>query len=226
LRFSSPPDFGDNGMLAVVARSLARNPAMLHRVIVALCLALLVTGTNAQEVRYITDNLQLGLYTARDGSGEPIRNLVSGTEVTVLERIPNFARVRTPAGEEGWVKSAFLVEEKPARLRVAEFEAGIEVLEQELALAESARATAESGVAAIQARTETELASVRSDRAIAAQLEQDNAGLRASLDTYRGAVPWPWVVGALVVALGAGFYAGYWWLDSSIRRRHGGFRVY
>jgi len=39
-------------------------------------------------------------------------------------------------------------------------------------------------------------------------------------------VPWPWVVGALVVALGVGFIAGYWWLDASIRRRHGGFRVY
>jgi hypothetical protein len=36
----------------------------------------------------------------------------------------------------------------------------------------------------------------------------------------------PWVAAALVVALVAGFVAGLWWLDATIRRRHGGFRVY
>ena len=199
---------------------------MLQRTKLLICLCLLAAAAHAQEIRYITDQLQLGLYTARDATGDPIRNLTSGTEVTVLERIPNFARVRTSAGEEGWVKSAFLVTDKPAVLRVAEVEAGIAGLEEELEQAETERVTAESGAAELVARAERELAAVQSDRETLAQLERDNAFVRESLETYRGAVPWPWVAGALVLALGAGFYAGYWWLDASIRRRHGGFRVY
>jgi hypothetical protein len=39
-------------------------------------------------------------------------------------------------------------------------------------------------------------------------------------------LPWPWVLGAVVVALAGGFLAGYWWLDAAIRRRYGGFKVY
>jgi hypothetical protein len=58
------------------------------------------------------------------------------------------------------------------------------------------------------------------------QLESDNATYAERMELYRGALPWPWVAGALVVVLIAGFVAGYWWLDASIRRRHGGFRVY
>jgi hypothetical protein len=59
-----------------------------------------------------------------------------------------------------------------------------------------------------------------------ARLQQENESYEARIDQYRGAVPLSWVAGALVLALIAGFVAGYWWLDASIRRRYGGFRVY
>jgi SH3 domain protein len=180
----------------------------------------------AQETRYITDNLQLGLYRTQDGSGEPIRNLVSGTEVSVLERIPNFARVRTAAGEEGWVKSAFLVEDKPARLRVAEVEAEQQRIAAELEQALQAKDAAAAEVEDIVADAASALAMAEAERASLAQIEQDNTVLTELVDRYRGAIPWTWVAGALVLALAAGFIAGYWWLDASIRRRYGGFRVH
>ena len=198
----------------------------MKRWAVMFCLFAIAGGALAQETRYVTDSLQLGLFASRDGSGDPLRNLVSGAELVVLERIPNYARVRTADGDEGWVKSAFLVEDKPARLRMAEVEAELAMLAAELDAATLARESAERNARAVVERAESELAEVRADQAALAELREDNAAYLERIETYRGALPWPWVAAALVVALGAGFVAGHAWLDASIRRRHGGFRVY
>jgi hypothetical protein len=144
-----------------------------------------------QETRYVTDVLELGVHRAADTSDEAFRDLVSGTEVTVLEQGPDFSRVRMADGEEGWVRSLYLTEERPARTEVAELEARVGMLEQALA-----------------------------------ELERENQAYFERFESYRGTLPWLWVLGALIVALGGGFLAGYWWLDARIRRRYGGFKVY
>jgi SH3 domain protein len=197
------------------------------KVIAALTtLALLSGAAQAQETRYVTDILQLGLYTTQDGSGAPIRNLVSGTKVTVLERIPNFARVRTPDGKEGWVKSAFLVTDKPAQLRVAEVEAKAAALSEALEQAKAERESAARDSDEIVAEAKAKLAEATSSMEELARLREENSAYEQRVESFRGALPWPWVAGALLVALGVGFLTGHWWLDASIRRRHGGFRVY
>lgn len=58
-----------------------------------------------------------------------------------------------------------------------------------------------------------------------ARLAQENAGYERQLEAYRNALPRAWVMAALGFAAAAGFAAGWWWLDRSIRRRHGGFRI-
>lgn len=194
---------------------------------IAIGLLACFAGTGgAQETRYITDILQLGLHRAEDTSDPPFENLVSGTEVTVLERVPNFARVRTADGDEGWVKSAFLVSEKPAQLRVAEVEQHAAELERALNEAIASRDAAGSDAAALIASAELELAAAEAATDTLGRLQIENADYEARMERYRGAIPWPWVAGALLVTLAAGFVAGWWWLDASIRRRHGGFRVY
>ena len=198
----------------------------MNRILALILLAAVLVRAEAQETRYVTDILQLGLYANRDVSGQPIRNLVSGTELTVLERIPNYARVRTPDGEEGWVRSLYLIDEKPAQLRVAELEARIESLEHELVEARVSRDAAQAEASRIVTEAELQLAAVEASTETLARLEAENAAYAERFELYRGALPWPWVAAALVVVLGAGFVAGYWWLDASIRRRHGGFRVY
>lgn len=189
-------------------------------------LSLLCVSAGAQETRYVTDILQLGLFANQDGSGQATRNLVSGTEVAVLERIPNFARVRTPDGDEGWVKSAFLVVDKPAQLIVAETEARIGELEAELAARTEELNEAASGYGDRLAEADRKIAEAASLQAELVQLREQNQAYAEQIDLYRGSVPWPWAVGAAILALGAGLVGGYWWLDNRIRRRHGGFRVY
>jgi len=195
--------------------------------LVALGLLALAAGVaGAQETRYITDILQLGLHRAQDTSDSPFTNLVSGTELTVLERVPNFARVRTPDGQEGWVKSAFLISDKPAQLRVAEVEARSAELERALGETMAERDAASIDASELIASAELELAAAQASRDTLARLQLENSAYEERMELYRGALPWPWVAGALIVALAGGFIAGWWWLDASIRRRHGGFRVY
>jgi SH3 domain protein len=197
------------------------------RRLLALGFCFLPTGmVLAQETMYVTDIVQLGVHRAEDTSDTAFRNLVSGTEVTVLERVPNYARIRTPDGEEGWVRSFYLIDEEPARTQVAGLEARIETLELELAAAVVASRSAAAEVGDIGDEAALELAAAETDRERLARLELENLAFEERFESYRGSLPWLWVVGAVLVALGAGFFAGYSWLDAAIRRRYGGFKVY
>jgi len=180
----------------------------------------------AAETVYVTDILRLGLHQAADTSDRPFENLVSGAELEVLERTPNFTRVRTVDGQEGWVKSAYLVEEKPAQLRVAELEAELTVMRKESADARNARLNAEDEASRLGKQMAASTDSTEAIQDTIARLKQDNESYEARLENYRGSLPLTWVAAALVVALIAGFVAGLWWLDALIRRRHGGFRIY
>jgi SH3 domain protein len=182
-------------------------------------------GAAMAERMYVTDSLRLGLYHSEDTSDKPFLNLVSGAEVDVLERNASLARIRTPAGEEGWVKAAFLVPEKPAQLRVAELEAELAGLRSEAAESHSAHAVDETPDRVARPIVTSKDPNEAMNEALG-RLKRENAAYEARLESYRGSLPMPWVAAALVLALVGGFAAGLWWLDSLIRRRHGGFRVY
>ncbi len=194
---------------------------------IALAMLLLGAATAAAgETAYVTDSLRLGLYADRDGSGTAVQNLVSGTALEVLERTQGYARVRTAAGSEGWVKSAYLVDEKPAQLRVAELEAELATLRSDMDRARAERVTAEDELHRLGKQVASSTEGSEAIQDTLGRLKQQNETYEARLESYRWSLPLPWVAAALVVALGAGFVSGLWWLDALIRRRHGGFRVY
>ncbi|MFL2546389.1 MAG: TIGR04211 family SH3 domain-containing protein [Candidatus Rariloculaceae bacterium] len=178
------------------------------------------------ETAYVTDVMLLGLHAAEDTSDQPFQNLVSGTEIEVLERTRDYTFVQTASGQQGWVKSAFLVTKRPARSRVAEVEAALEIMREELERAQAAQQDAESHTEElgrnIQAREDTSEAVLDT----LTRLKSEAESYEAQMDAYRGSLPLAWVVAALIVAIAAGFFAGMWCLDTLIRRRHGGFRVY
>jgi len=183
-------------------------------------------GAAGAETVYVTDSLRLGLHEAADTSDRPFENLVSGTALEVLERNASYARVRLTDGREGWVKATFVVTEKPAAARVLELEAQIAGFESAAVAARSAQTAAEHELAALRSELKASTGSAESVQETIERLQSENGAYLQQLETYRHALPILWVVPAVVVALVAGFLAGLWWLDSSIRRRHGGFRVY
>ena len=70
----------------------------------------------AQDIAYVTDSLKLRLYSAPDDSSNVLLTLESGDSVELLETQNGFSRIIAYDGSEGWVKSAFLVTEPPAKL--------------------------------------------------------------------------------------------------------------
>jgi hypothetical protein len=172
------------------------------------------------ETAYVTDNLRLGLYEAEDTSGRPIRMLDSGQAMEILSRDRNYANVQLPDATEGWVKAAYLVDEKPAKLIVAEITAERDSLIKQAFAAPAA--TIES-LRNDALAFDTQLAEANSN---IAALEDENASIRGLKEQYKGSLPLSWVAIAIGVCLITGLLLGMWWVDRQSRRRHGGIRIY
>jgi SH3 domain protein len=180
----------------------------------------------AADTAYVTDNLRLGLHAAEDTSDRAFRVLESGQPMEVLLRAGNYANVRLPDGTEGWVKTGYLVDEKPAKLIVAETAAERDALAAELAEAKAAFAEPAATIENLQSEATGLTTQLDSAQSQITQLQEENASIQGMKERYRGSVPLTWVGGVMVVCLIAGLLAGLWWADRSSRRRHGGIRIY
>ncbi len=198
---------------------------MLKRLALTTALCACAASASA-ETLYVTDSLRLALYASEDLSDKPLSNLVSGTPVQLLERSASLARVRTPAGDEGWVKSSFLVPDKPARTRVTELEAELAGVRSEYADYRGTRTSSDESSQQLARSAAASKDSAEAMHEAVGKLERENAAYVERLESYRGSLPMPWVAAALLVALAGGFTGGLWWLDALVRRRHSGFRVY
>lgn len=178
------------------------------------------------ETAYVTDNLRLGLYASEDTSDRAFRYLDSGQPMEVLLRATNLANVRLPDGTEGWVKSAYLVQDKPAKLIVAETIAERDALAAELEKAQQAFAEPAATIASLETQKADLAAQLDSARAAVTELQAENAAIQGMKERYRGSVPLRWVGGAIIVCLIAGFLGGLQWADYRNRQRHGGIRIY
>jgi SH3 domain protein len=180
----------------------------------------------AAETAYITDNLRLGLHQAADTSDRAFRMLDSGQELEIISRDRSYANVRLPDGTQGYVKAAYLVEEKPAKLIVEETIAERDALIAELEETKQAFA----GPAATIQGLKDEAAGLTSKLASAAteiaDLKDENASIQGLKKQYKGSLPITWVAAAIGVCLIGGFLGGLWWVDRSSRKRHGGIRIY
>ena len=180
----------------------------------------------AAETAYVTDNLRLGLHAAEDTSDRAFRFLDSGQAMEVLIRDRNYANVRLPDGAEGWVKSAYLVDEKPAKLIVAETMAERDALAAELESAKQSFAEPAAAIDRLEGEVGDLTAQLTSAQSRITELEEENASIQGMKEQYRSSVPITWVGGATVLILVVGVLGGLWWADYRNRKRHGGIRIY
>src|SRR5690606_37356219 len=198
---------------------LSSTEQAMPRALVAIVLGACAAVASA-ETAYVTDSLRLGIHAAADTSDRAFDNLVSGTAVEILDRNASYARVRLPDGREGWVKATYLVAAKPAAARVGELEAELAGMRGEVEAARAAQAAAEEELG----RLTHQAGSLEAIHDKVGRLEIENRSYAERLAAYRTTLPLGWVLLAVALAGAAGFAGGLWWLDSSIRRRHGGFR--
>lgn len=191
------------------------------------CAALLLLPMLATaETAYVTDNLRLGLHQAPDTSDRAFRTLDSGQELEILFRDRNYAHVALPDGVEGYVKAAYLVDDKPAKLIVAETQAEVVRLNAELEELRRQFAGPAATISALQQEAGDLQAQSDANEARIEVLTDENTDLRKSQAQFQYSLPLTWVGGATGVCLIGGFLLGLWWVDRRSRQRHGGIRIY
>lgn len=186
----------------------------------------LVPLAAAAETAYITDNLRLGLHQAADTSDRAFRMLESGQELEIISRDRNYANVQLPDGTSGYVKAAYLVSDKPAKLIVAETAAERDALAAELAETKRAFAGPAATIQSLKDETASLSEKLTTAEAEIESLTAENASIQGLKEQYKGSLPLSWVGAAIGVCLIGGFLAGLWWIDYSSRKRHGGVRIY
>ncbi len=192
---------------------------------VLLLLIVLPFGAMA-ETAYVTDKLRLGLHQAADTSDRAFRTLESGQELEIVSRNRNYASIRLPGGVQGFVKAAYLVSEKPAKLIVAETQSANEKLQQELENTKAAFAAPAATIDALEQQVAAKSAALDNNEAQLADLIAENEDYQDRYSQYKYSLPFKWVGGAMFVCLLSGFLVGLWWIDYQSRRRHGGVRIY
>lgn len=188
-------------------------------------LALLPVAVVA-ETAYVTDNLRLGLHRAADTSDRAFRTLESGQELEILSRDRNYANVQLPEGVQGYVKAAYLVFDKPAKLIVNETMAERDQLQAQLEQLRQQFAGPSATISALEQESADLKARLDASEARIVDLDEQNTNLRGRQQQYQYSLPLVWVGGALGVCLVGGFLFGLWWVDYRSRRRHGGIRIY
>lgn len=193
---------------------------------VAICLCILFPLSVSAETAYVTDNLRLGLHRAADTSDRAFRTLDSGQQLDIISRDRNYAQVQLPDGTPGYVKVAYLVFDKPAKLVVSETQQALESLQQEMAELKKAFAAPAATIESLQAQLAEKQAALDESTGTLEQAVSENNSYRRRYEQARFSLPVSWVAGAMGVCLLAGFMAALWWTDHRSRKRHGGIRIY
>jgi uncharacterized protein YgiM (DUF1202 family) len=197
------------------------------KIAVAVLLSVVGGALFAQSTTmYVTDTLRLGLHNAEDTSDRSFRTLESGQQMTVITRNRSYAQVELPDGTRGYVKTAYLVDEKPAKLIVEEMREQATSALAQLAAVQEEYSSSASRIQSLQNDLASALEQSSAAQAQAAAAIEERDRVVGQLAVYGFALPWPIALAGVVAAFLIGIFGGFWWLDQRSRKRHGGFRIY
>ncbi len=192
------------------------------------CCLLFAVETLPAETVYVTDILQLALYEEERSGGRLLRNLPSGTVLELLERRGSYSKVRTEDGLEGWTKTLFLMDEKPARLQLAALEKQRDSLKKKLETARSQLSETKQLTAGLKEKLDKTSRDAHDSLKATSQLRAEHAELKERLAVQEKTrmIPLTWSLYGILGSLVLGFIGGIAWFDYRSRKRHGGYRIY
>jgi hypothetical protein len=205
-----------------------------HRSAAALLLAGMSWQVTHADSMYVIEQLVVNVNSSPDASGERIATVKSGDKLEVIERRGDQVHVRLGADRDGWIRASYLSADEPLRARLAERDAQLGQLKEELARLQAQPAAPRPSAPAPAAASAPAPAAASAPAPAAA-----SAPAPAAADTGSGApvgmfAPaedpprrvWPWALAALGCGLVLGFVSGALVLDRYIRRKFGGLRIY
>ena len=105
--------------------------AIFLRTAITCCLTLLLINIASAESVYVKDSLRVGVRSEPSNSVSPIGVVVTGMQLEVLEYDGDFVKIRTDKGLEGWIKSTYVGQEKPAMLKLDEMQKELQRLKSQ-----------------------------------------------------------------------------------------------
>jgi len=175
---------------------------------------------------YVTDLLRLNLHEGPKSQGEVIKTIISGDSLTIIERQPGYAKVKTADNVIGWTKSAYLVTEQPPRLIVTKMERQLskakKLIKKSNTDMQSALGNAEKYQKLLlenESKTGKQLKQLE-------KLKLQNKEFELSMTDYESSVPLSAYLISILVFFIIGAGIGWYIIDYRIRKRHGGFRLY
>lgn len=93
------------------------------------------------ETVYVIDQLLVGVHAEKNLESAIIKVLPTGTQLEILERDGELARVKDNENTEGWIDTAYLMDNPPARLMVERLERANTSLQQQLDTAKNTSQT-------------------------------------------------------------------------------------
>lgn len=119
--------------------------------------AILILATTASfgATRYVTDELRVSVRTGAGNQYRIIEVVDSGTRVETLQTEGEWAEVRTPQGNTGWMRSQYLIEQPIAADRLRTARAELEDARERIAELEEALSQAREEVSSARERIES-----------------------------------------------------------------------
>jgi SH3 domain protein len=199
-----------------------------------------------RDILYVTDQLRLTLYPQANDKSGSLQLLSSGDKLAVIQISGNYALVITPNGKQGWVKRGFLVSEPTATLLLKQEKLKNVELEQEIdklanskmvidqyevdmdAMSENILVLEAKNDRFQQSITELEQAAQQKaemEAAIAASVESNMAlpfkALLTTAMTY-----WQYMIPFIALFVLIGFLVAKLFIESRIRKRFHGLKVW
>lgn len=97
--------------------------------IAPLFLFIFVAQTAWADTRYVSDRLIISMREGRSPQDTAVAFIVAGTPVEVLEEADEHLLVRIANGQEGWVRTKYILTQRPKPMVIKELKAKVEELE-------------------------------------------------------------------------------------------------
>lgn len=191
---------------------------MNKQVIFFLSLLFFVTlnTTALAETVYVSDNLRVGVRPEPDNGYTPVGVVLTGMELKVLDRQNGYLKIVTSEGTTGWIKDIYVIEQKPAILKLEQLQQKHQVVTARLKDAQETLKSLEAANRSLNEQVD-KLKQERSEL----QLIQAKS---ISTQQQTGST-WYWWLVALAVVISGGFIGGMQWNRYQAMKRLGGLRV-